>query len=79
VSVLVIDCTTMGAPPPTVTLPTLTATDPRRGRGEGIRFAMSGQITVVGAGVSWRTPLSLSMARAFGATARRADHAIVMH
>ena len=26
VSVLVIDCTTMGAPPPTVTLPTLTAT-----------------------------------------------------
>jgi hypothetical protein len=26
VSVLVIDCTTTGAPPPTVTLPTLTAT-----------------------------------------------------
>src|ERR1044071_10356314 len=31
VSVLVIDCTTMGAPPPTVTFPTLTATDWRRG------------------------------------------------
>jgi hypothetical protein len=31
VSVLVMDCTTMGAPPPTVTFPTFTATDWRRG------------------------------------------------
>src|SRR5262245_55890098 len=30
VSVLVIDCTTTGAPPPTVTLPTLTGTEMRR-------------------------------------------------
>src|SRR5262245_42383862 len=33
VSVLVIDCTTMGAPPPTVTLPTCTGTLTRRGSG----------------------------------------------
>lgn len=33
VSVLVIDCTTTGAPPPTMTPPTSTATDARRGLG----------------------------------------------
>ena len=33
VSVLVIDCTTMGAPPPTFTLPTFTGTDWRRSLG----------------------------------------------
>src|ERR1700758_3218355 len=33
VSVLVIDCTTMGAPPPTVILPILTPTLGRRGAG----------------------------------------------
>jgi hypothetical protein len=34
VSVLVIDCTTTGAPPPTITPPTDTRTDVRRGKGE---------------------------------------------
>src|SRR5262249_41716008 len=34
VSVLVIDCTTTGAPPPTITPPTSTATERRRGCGE---------------------------------------------
>ena len=33
VSVLVIDCTTIGAPPPTVTLPTWTGTQVRRSLG----------------------------------------------
>ena len=33
VSVLVIDCTTTGAPPPTITPPTSTPTEARRGRG----------------------------------------------
>src|SRR5437016_6251924 len=33
VSVLVIDCTTTGAPPPTFTLPTCTGTDWRRSSG----------------------------------------------
>src|SRR6185369_7320325 len=32
VSVLVIDCTTTGAPPPTLTPPTFTATESRRGQ-----------------------------------------------
>src|SRR5690606_14935953 len=36
VSVLVIDCTTIGAPPPTVTPPTSTATVLRRGCGPAI-------------------------------------------
>ena len=44
VSVLVIDCTTTGAPPPTVTWPTLTGTALRRGSGSAavdIGFSLS--------------------------------------
>jgi hypothetical protein len=36
VSVLVIDCTTIGAPPPTFTPPTITGTLTRRGLGPAI-------------------------------------------
>src|SRR3954471_8695105 len=38
VSVLVIDCTTIGAPPPTATLPTMTCVVLRRGSGPATSF-----------------------------------------
>src|SRR5262245_32246288 len=79
VSVLVIDCTTTGAPPPTVTLPTSTATDWRRSCGPAslILISPEGQrlpegLDGVNAGA--RHPLMLS-----GSAAMRADTADLDH
>ena len=49
VSVLVIDCTTTGAPPPTITPPTSTPTDVRRGKGEEKYPVMAGRLLISGA------------------------------
>src|SRR5690242_8062644 len=60
VSVLVIDCTTMGAPPPTITFPTRTPTLRRRGAGPVGRGGW-GTESLIDVGLGGRAALAAAM------------------